>query len=56
MGVEKRVIQEGNGSDRPAKGDEVTIEYTGNLYDPSQADNDFRGNQSVSVLYPVLPN
>lgn len=56
MGVEKRVIQEGNGSDRPSAGDEVTIEYTGNLYDPSRADNDFRGNQSVSLLYRVRRN
>jgi len=46
MGVTRKVVKEGNGVDRPQKGDEVTIEYTGNLYDSSKgADNDYRGNQ-----------
>ena len=45
MGVEKKVLKEGNGTDKPQKGDEVTIEYTGNLYDEAQADNDYRGDQ-----------
>ncbi|KAI9828471.1 MAG: FK506 binding protein proline rotamase rapamycin-binding protein [Phylliscum demangeonii] len=33
MGVTKHVLREGNHSDRPRKGDSVTIEYTGYLYD-----------------------
>ncbi|MCJ1250389.1 FK506-binding protein 2B [Trapelia coarctata] len=46
MGVTRKVVKEGNGVDRPQKGDEVTIEYTGNLYDSSKgADNDYRGTQ-----------
>lgn len=45
MGVEKKVLKEGNGKDKPNKGDEVTIEYTGNLYDEDQAGNDYRGEQ-----------
>lgn len=47
MGVTKKVLKEGNGTDKPKKGDEVTIEYTGNLYDDANADNDYRGKQSV---------
>ena len=45
MGVTRKVLKEGNGKDIPKKGDEVTIEYTGNLYDESKADNDYRGTQ-----------
>ena len=45
MGVETKVLKEGNGTDKPQKGDEVTIEYTGNLYDETQANNDYRGEQ-----------
>ena len=43
MGVEKTIIKPGNGVDRPKKGDEVSMEYTGYLYDPSKPDNDFKG-------------
>ena len=39
MGVDKTVLREGNGSDRPQIGDKVTMEYTGWLYDPSQPEN-----------------
>jgi len=46
MGVTRKVVKQGNGVDRPQTGDEVTIEYTGNLYDPSKgADNDYRGKE-----------
>ncbi|KAL8656833.1 MAG: hypothetical protein Q9226_002526 [Calogaya cf. arnoldii] len=45
MGVTRKVLKEGNGTDKPKKGDEVTMEYTGNLYDKAQEDNDFRGTQ-----------
>lgn len=47
MGVEKTVISEGNGSDTPRKGDTVTMEYTGWLYDTSKPEN--KGNKSVSM-------
>jgi len=43
MGVEKQLLQDGNGVDKPKKGDEVTIEYTGWLYDANKAQH--RGNQ-----------
>ena len=46
MGVEKKVKQEGNGQDFPKKGDTVTMEYTGWLYDPSKPEN--KGDKSVS--------
>lgn len=36
-------MKPGNGQDYPKQGDEVTIEYTGNLYDESKADNNYRG-------------
>ena len=54
MGVEKAVLKEGNGVDKPNKGDEVTIEYTGNLYDEEQADNHYRGTQSAPPSSPYL--
>lgn len=54
MGVEKTVLKEGNGVDKPSKGDEVTIEYTGNLYDEEQADNHYRGTQSAPPSSPHL--
>lgn len=45
MGVTKEILKQGNGQDYPKKGDEVTIEYTGNLYDESEANNHYRGTQ-----------
>ncbi len=45
MGVTRKVLKPGNGIDKPKKGDEVTIEYTGNLYDEKCADNDYRGKE-----------
>jgi FK506-binding protein 1 len=45
MGVTRKILKPGNGADKPKKGDEVTIEYTGNLYDEKFADNDYRGKQ-----------
>ena len=46
MGVTRKVLREGNGTDHPKKGDQVTIEYTGNLYDETMGENnDYRGTQ-----------
>ncbi|KAL5394535.1 Fork head 1 [Paraphaeosphaeria minitans] len=39
MGVEKQVINEGDGVTFPKKHDEVAMEYTGWLYDETTADN-----------------
>jgi FK506-binding protein 1 len=44
MGVTREILKEGNGSDKPKKGDEVSIEYTGNLYDEAASDH-HRGKQ-----------
>jgi len=48
MGVEKTVIKEGNGSDKPRKGDTVTMEYTGWLYEPDKPEN--KGNKFDSSV------
>lgn len=45
MGVQKQILREGNGTDYPQNGDDVTIEYTGNLYDESKAGDNYRGKQ-----------
>ncbi|MCJ1366058.1 hypothetical protein MMC16_005183 [Acarospora aff. strigata] len=45
MGVTRTVLRNGNGVDRPQKGDEVTIEYTGCLYDEKEENNQFRGTK-----------
>ena len=48
MGVTKETIKAGNGVDQPKKGDDVTIQYTGNLYDESKGQAaHFRGKQYV---------
>jgi FK506-binding protein 1 len=51
MGVEKTLISQGDGSTTPKKGDVVTMEYTGWLYDPSKPEN--KGNKSVPTAYVV---
>jgi len=43
--LQKKLIQSGNGVDRPKKGDEVFIQYTGWLYDASATANQYRGNE-----------
>jgi len=45
MGVTRTVSANGNQQDKPKKGDEVTIEYTGWLYDVNKADNGYRGDK-----------
>ncbi|KAL9586412.1 MAG: hypothetical protein Q9212_000926 [Teloschistes hypoglaucus] len=50
MGVTRKVLKEGNGKTYPNKGDNVTIEYTGNLHDEEKADNDYRGKQFDSSV------
>jgi FK506-binding protein 1 len=43
--LHKKLIKSGNGVDTPKKGDEVTIQYTGWLYDASATDNQNRGKE-----------
>lgn len=39
MGVEKKIIREGNGVDFPKMNDVVTMEYTGYIYDRSASES-----------------
>jgi FK506-binding protein 1 len=45
MGVERKIITRGNGSDSPASGDKVSIHYTGWLYDAKKSNKGFQGKQ-----------
>ena len=45
MGVTKKLLKNGDGVTRPSKGDTVTMEYTGYLYDEKKASNDYKGKQ-----------
>jgi len=51
MGVTKQLISPGNGTDKPKKGDTITMEYTGNLYD-ANAEN-HKGKQYVQAWHPT---
>ncbi|KAK4939974.1 hypothetical protein LTR10_019826 [Elasticomyces elasticus] len=48
--LEKRVNTPGNGTDYPKRGDTVTMDYTGWLYDPAKAANDYKGKQFDSSV------
>jgi FK506-binding protein 1 len=48
MGVQKQLIREGNGRDFPKKNDEVSMEYTGWLYQEDAADK--KGTQFDSSV------
>lgn len=39
MGVTKQMITPGNGVDKPKAGDTISMEYTGNLFDPNAPNN-----------------
>jgi len=43
--LHRQLIRAGNGADRPKRGDEVIIEYTGWLHDPGAAANQYRGQE-----------
>ncbi|MCJ1288291.1 hypothetical protein MMC18_008812 [Xylographa bjoerkii] len=46
MGVTRKVLKPGNEAEKPMKGDEIIVEYTGNLYDETKGpSNDFRGKE-----------
>lgn len=49
MGVTKTILRNGNGVDRPIKGDEVIIDYRGCLYDPSRSTYYNMGKQYVNL-------
>ena len=48
MGVTKQVLSQGNGSDKPKAGDNVSMVYTGWLEDKSKANN--KGTQYALIL------
>ncbi|KAJ9606905.1 hypothetical protein H2200_008916 [Cladophialophora chaetospira] len=48
--LDKKLLSKGNDKDYPKVGDEVTIEYTGWLYDTSKADNEYKGNKFDSSV------
>ncbi|KAJ5096158.1 hypothetical protein NUU61_005514 [Penicillium alfredii] len=52
MGVEKRILTPGNGTDYPKKGENVAIHYTGCLYDQSKPDSHFMGAKFDSSHNP----
>ena len=45
MGYTKKILKPGNNKDVPKHGDEVTIQYTGNLWDQSKASDNYRGDE-----------
>ncbi|EYE91428.1 FKBP-type peptidyl-prolyl cis-trans isomerase [Aspergillus ruber CBS 135680] len=45
MGVTKKTLQPGNGTDYPQKGSMCAIDYTGALYDASKDNNHFMGKE-----------
>jgi len=45
MGYTKTILKYGDGVNKPKPGDQVTIEYTGCLYDALQVANDYKGKQ-----------
>ena len=48
MGVTKKLISPGNGTDKAQAGDTITMEYTGNLQDKNAADG--KGKQFDSSV------
>lgn len=52
MGVTKQLISPGTSTDKPKAGDEITMEYTGNLYDANAPNN--KGTQYVHPFPPSL--
>ncbi|KAF2152032.1 FKBP-type peptidyl-prolyl cis-trans isomerase [Myriangium duriaei CBS 260.36] len=48
MAVEKTIIKQGNGTDKPKNGDQVAMEYTGWLFQDGAKDN--KGNQFDSSV------
>ena len=46
--LDKKLLSAGNNKDYPKVGDEVTIDYTGWLYEASKADQEYKGKQYVT--------
>ncbi|KAI9844817.1 MAG: hypothetical protein M1837_005235 [Sclerophora amabilis] len=50
MGVDKKILKNGDQTLFPQKGDTVTIEYTGCLYDSARAEQDYKGQKFDSSI------
>ncbi len=53
MGFNRKVLNAGNNTDIPKKGDTVRLEYTGYLFDRSKGANDCQGAQYVTKFVPT---
>ncbi|WEW59351.1 FKBP-type peptidyl-prolyl cis-trans isomerase [Emydomyces testavorans] len=49
MGVTKKILKEGNGVDKPAKGDEIFMNYRGCLYDSNNPSGHYMGTKFDST-------
>jgi len=49
MGVTRKVLEPGNGKQKPIKGDVVSLIYTGNIYDEAKGK---QGKQLVPIYDP----
>ncbi|EER28392.1 FK506-binding protein/peptidyl-prolyl cis-trans isomerase, putative [Coccidioides posadasii C735 delta SOWgp] len=49
MGVTKKILKEGNGVDKPVKGDDIVMNYRGCLYDSSKPSEHFMGRKFDST-------
>ena len=53
MGVDRIVLIQGNGTDKPKKGDTVRLTFTGCLFDESKNANYHQGEQYVLIIAPI---
>ena len=53
MGVDRTILNQGNGTVKPKMGDIVRLEYTGYLYEESKNTNYHQGKQYVVRIAPT---
>ena len=53
MGFNRKVLNAGNNTDIPKKGDTVRLEYIGYLFDESKGANDYQGAQYIMKFVPT---
>lgn len=51
MAVAKIIAKKGNGTDKPKRGDLVTMDYVGYLYDPSKVSRGYRGKKYAASVH-----
>ncbi len=53
MSVTTKILERGDDTNKPTKGDVVTVEYIGNLYDEAMgAEANYRGREWVQTYDP----